>query len=106
MGRLRHLDESVENRFRKKAGWHWPAERSARIQYREAAIRDFLIKRGNNSLNLHLLNRNCIAFWENGEICDVHFLTELTQEAQKKARLMVFVQLVLQNIRRNRELSK
>lgn len=104
IGRLRRLDEYAENKFRKKAGWHWPAERYARIQYREAAIRDFLIKRGDNSSH-----QNRIVFWENGEIRDVHSLAEPTQEARKKAYLVVsnlaIIQLI-QNIRRNREPSK
>lgn len=113
LGKLRCLDQYVENKFRKKAGWHWPAEHSARIRYREAAIRDFLIKRGDAPSQL--LNHSRFVFWENGEIRDVHSLAEPTQEAREKAykaysrpmldKFVDFMQFILSN-RRNQEPSK
>ncbi len=80
MGKLRRLDQLVENKFRKKSGWHWPAERHARIQYRQAAIRDFLIKQGRECD----FASNHVVFWKNGEIQDVQPLASpISKESQQ-----------------------
>ena len=110
MDKLRRLDEHVENKFRKKPGWHWPAERHARIQYRESAIRDFLIKQGKRPEQL----LNYIAFWENGEIQAVHILTEPAEEARVRCvsyqkmldKFASFMRFALRSNQRNQGPSK
>lgn len=81
MDKFRRLDEYINNRFCKKPGWGWPSDRKARIEYRESAIRDFLIKQGKNPGE----SSNCVAFWKDGEIMDVHFLGELIEKSANES---------------------
>lgn len=120
MDKLRRLDEHVKNKFCKRPGWHWPADRRARAQYRESAIRDFLIKQGKDPGQL-----NYLAFWENGEIIGVHHLgefglspaempkTKTTEEKEYEEHLQKminkfvnFMEFGILNSQRNPKLSK
>lgn len=67
------LDEYAKNKYRKNPGWNWPVNRRARIQYRESAIRDFLIKQGKE-----MEEQPCdyFVFWENDEVIDALVLAE------------------------------
>lgn len=76
----RRFEKIAREKFNKKPVWHCPAERHARIQYRESAIRDFLIKQGKKPV----ANMNYVAFWRDGKITDVHLLSELTDQERNK----------------------
>ena len=80
------------------------------VRYRESAIRDFLIKHGKKPV----ANMNYVAVCRDGEITDVHLLTELNdQERNKKyekhfeellGKFNIFMRLL--SSQKSQELSK
>ena len=105
------FEEIIARKYTKKPIWHCLTEHHAKIQYRESAIRDFLIKQGKDPER----NMNYVAFWENGEIIDVHLLSEPSQQAKEEKysehfndllnKFMAFMRLGLSS-QKSRELSK
>lgn len=107
----RRFEEIIARKYAKNPVWHWPAERRANIQYRESAIRDFLIKQGRDPER----DMNYITFWKDGEVIDVHLLSEPSQQSKKEKysehlndllnKFMTFMKRGLSN-QKSQELSK
>jgi len=79
MGKLRHVDEVLD----KSEGWNHFAVSYIKKQYRNSAIKDFLIKQGKDPDQ----SLNHIVFWKNGRIVDVQLLAEPTEEEKIQAKL-------------------
>ncbi len=82
----------VQRKFSKNPVFGWPVDRQAKAQYRESAIRDFLIKQGqeqlaSKALGIPVQSLNYIAFWENGEVINVRLLAEPSAEEIECAKI-------------------